>query len=367
MIQLYGHDQSADSYKVRLQLELLGVDYQWIEVNGGDGQRPPDLALSGASPALGQVPLLIDGAIQLTDARAILLYLAQRYGETQGVSPTVLPLADVMRWLSTGMPPKSDSTGNRSCASPPGLGHLSRLPIAPANQSQAHLAEIGEMAAMIVHEVRSPFTTVYMALTSFKRMDLPPACQGRLTLALEEAERLKRLLNEILAYAREPRLAQHCLDLGDLCHDLCRSLEKIPAAQDRPIDLVVPAEPVPMRGDRDKLKQVLINLVTNALEAIAPGHTVTWRVTPTPTHIDIGIHNGGDPIPPEMLPRLTAPFVSTKPEGNGLGLAIARRLVAAHGGQLHIASSPERGTTVTVRLPRHPHLRLEEPLPPHLP
>ncbi|MEO1620586.1 MAG: ATP-binding protein [Cyanobacteria bacterium J06632_3] len=222
-----------------------------------------------------------------------------------------------------------------------------------AEKAQARLAEIGELAAMIVHEVRNPFTTVYMALSTFQTMDLPPRGQMRLELAMEESDRLKRLLNEILAYSKEQKLAGEAVDISELSRELVRSLQDSPAATDRQIQLLDCDESVVVMGDRDKLKQVFINLITNACEAIPPQETVTWQMTlPTAQHIEIQIHNGGDPIPPDVLPKLTQPFVSTKSNGNGLGLAITKRIIEAHGGELSITSTAEQGTTVTFRLPR---------------
>ncbi|MEL6603999.1 MAG: ATP-binding protein [Cyanobacteria bacterium J06614_10] len=221
-----------------------------------------------------------------------------------------------------------------------------------AEKAQARLAEIGELAAMIVHEVRNPFTTVYMALSAFQGMSLPERAQMRLALAMEESERLKRLLNEILAYSKEQRLAATTVDMMVLSEELARSLSDTPAAAERHIQLIAAAEPMFVMGDRDKLKQVLINLVTNACEAISPQSTVMWRIQPTAERrLEIQVHNGGDPIPPEVLPKLTQPFISTKSNGNGLGLAITKRIVEAHSGQIKIESTAEAGTTVTVWLP----------------
>lgn len=221
-----------------------------------------------------------------------------------------------------------------------------------AEKAQARLAEIGELAAMIVHEVRNPFTTVYMALSTFQSMELPPRGQMRLALAMEESERLKRLLNEILAYSKEQALAGEQIDIRALSQELLGQLQESPAAEERYIQLLGCEDTAIVMGDRDKLKQVFINLVTNACEAIPPAETVTWTLTLTQEQqIEIKIHNGGDPIPPDVLPKLTQPFVSTKSNGNGLGLAITKRIVEAHGGHLKIQSTPEEGTTVTARLP----------------
>lgn len=222
-----------------------------------------------------------------------------------------------------------------------------------AEQALARLAEIGELASMIVHEVRNPLTTVLMGLSSFKRMDLPERAKARLELAMEESERLQRLLNEILLYAREQRLDMYELELNQLLTELSASLQDMPSAMERTIEFVPFHNPVMVKGDRDKLKQVFINLVSNACEAISVGETVRWHMLNgrDPHRIDVFVHNNGDPIPPDVLPRLTQPFFTTKSSGNGLGLAITKRIVEAHNGTLTITSTEEEGTTVTVSLP----------------
>ncbi|MGB3613422.1 MAG: PAS domain S-box protein [Elainellaceae cyanobacterium] len=215
----------------------------------------------------------------------------------------------------------------------------------------ARLAEIGELSSMIVHEVRNPLTTVIMGLSSFKRLDLPERAQMRLTLALEESERLQRLLNEILLYARDPKIEPVPVDLLPLCLEIRDSLVSAAATQNRQVNLNVdPSDSVVVLGDRDKLKQVFINLVTNACEASPPNVDVAWHIDVTGPKTTVRIQNGGDPIPPDVLPKLTQPFFTTKSSGNGLGLAITKRIVEAHGGELRIESSADQGTTVTVAL-----------------
>lgn len=225
-----------------------------------------------------------------------------------------------------------------------------------AQQAQARLAEIGELASMIVHEVRNPLTTVLMGLNSFKQMELPPRAIARLDLALDESERLQRLLNEILLYAKEQHLDIQCLDLNQLIADMLEPLQTMPAARDRHIRFSPGPSPALVHGDRDKLKQVFINLVSNACEAVSPGDEIHWHLTPdlAKCRIHVSVHNGGEPIPPEVLPRLTRPFFTTKSSGNGLGLAITKRIIEAHNGNLTIESTHEIGTQVTVSLPQAP-------------
>ena len=222
-----------------------------------------------------------------------------------------------------------------------------------AQAAMERLAEIGELAAMIVHEVRSPLTTILMGLESFREMDLTDRAQRRLDLALEEADRLKQLLSEILQYAREPVLEAKPLELKAFCHDIQPRLAELLAVEGRSLVLGSDLPEVWIDGDADKLKQVLINLVRNACEAVTPGETITWRVAPGdhPRQVCISIHNGGVPIPPEVLAKLGQPFFTTKPGGNGLGVAIVKRIVAAHGGEVLMESTAEAGTTVRVMLP----------------
>jgi len=221
-----------------------------------------------------------------------------------------------------------------------------------AEAAIARLAEIGELSSMIVHEVRNPLTTVIMGLSSFKQLDLPERAQMRLSLALEESERLQRLLNEILMYAREPQIELVPVDLAALCSDIREALVSAAVIQSHRVELtLVSNRSMIVLGDRDKLKQVFINLVTNACEASPSDADVAWHIDVTEAQATVQIHNGGDPIPPDILPKLTQPFFTTKSSGNGLGLAITQRIVDAHGGELEIESSAEKGTTVTVSLP----------------
>lgn len=214
------------------------------------------------------------------------------------------------------------------------------------------LAAIGELASMIVHEIRNPLTTVQMGLDYFNRLDLPESAQARLSLATDEAKRLARLLREISSYSKPQVLRPTKIDVDDFIRSLLVSLRSIPAAEGRSIEYLPYGSPISIVGDTDKLKQVFINLVRNACEAVEPGETVRWSVTKGPDEcICVSVHNGGRPIPPNVLPQLTQPFFSTKSEGTGLGLAIVKRIVDAHSGQLLIESSRREGTTFSVHLP----------------
>lgn len=218
------------------------------------------------------------------------------------------------------------------------------------------LAAIGEFASGIIHEIRNPFTTMKMGLTYFKKIDKSEPSQMRLSLALEEADRLERLLKEILLYAKPQKLDLQTIDINKLITQMLESLRMIPFSTQRQIEYYPPSTQLKVMGDKDKLKQIIINLVRNACEAVSVGETVKIQLEldnskEQKKQVSINICNGGSPIPPEILPKLTKPFYSTKSSGTGLGLAIVKRIVESHNGELLITSSVEKGTTISVKLP----------------
>lgn len=220
-------------------------------------------------------------------------------------------------------------------------------------KAMERLSEIGELATTIVHEVRNPLTTVLMGLNFFQRMELPENAQKRLTLALDEAERLKRLLNEILLYARQETIQSLPIDLNELTLNVVENVASIQSVFGKQIIFNRSSEPLIISGDRDKLRQVLINLLQNACEAVEIGSTITVYFSSLldSQQVCIHVHNPDKVIAPELLPKLMKPFFTTKPSGNGLGLAIVKKIVEAHSGRVEITSSAIAGTIVSVILP----------------
>jgi two-component system sensor histidine kinase HydH len=107
-----------------------------------------------------------------------------------------------------------------------------------------------------------------------------------------------------------------------------------------------------IRADRDRIKQVLLNLVLNAIEAMPTGGRLTLGAAASSAALTLRVTDTGSGIPPELLPRVFEPYVTTKTRGLGLGLAIARRIVEAHGGRIEAESQVGQGTSFRVTLPR---------------
>jgi len=218
---------------------------------------------------------------------------------------------------------------------------------------QEKLAAIGQFASMIVHEIRNPATTIAMGLTALKKLDFEPRDLLRLDLALEESQRLQSLLQEILLYAKPQVINSEVIELNKFLTNMLFSLRSMPQAAERQLKLTVPESSLSIEGDRDKLKQVMINLVRNAFEAANPGESVICQLVrdENSNSCCIQVINGGEPIPADILPKLTEPFVSNKSGGTGLGLAIVKQIVPSHNGTLSITSNADQGTTISFTLP----------------
>ncbi|AFZ02176.1 GAF domain-containing sensor histidine kinase [Calothrix sp. PCC 6303] len=219
---------------------------------------------------------------------------------------------------------------------------------------QERLAAIGEFATGIVHEIRNPLTTMKMGLNYFNKQDLTETAKIRLSLALDEGARLERLLQEILLYAKPQNLQLSPINLHEFIADNMKSLENMPEAEGRLIKLISTQNAMGILADGDKIKQILINVVRNACEAVNIGDIVSLSLKNIldTNQVEISVHNFGEPISRDILSSLTQPFFSTKPSGTGLGLAIVKRIVEAHHGELTIKSNMNEGTIVTIKLPK---------------
>jgi signal transduction histidine kinase len=210
------------------------------------------------------------------------------------------------------------------------------------------LAAIGHFSASIVHEIRSPLTTIGGVLRHLQKIGLPELSKERLGLALEETDRLERLMSEILLFARPDNLQLFPVDLESLVGQTVEEFQ----VSGQQISCTTIGSARPMQADPDKLKQVLINIGRNACEAVHRNDLIAWTIDwSSRMCVEITVNNGGEPIDAKVLTRLTEPFFSTKPTGTGLGLSIVKNIVEAHKGKIAISSNLEAGTTVSIHLP----------------
>jgi two-component system sensor histidine kinase HydH len=221
------------------------------------------------------------------------------------------------------------------------------------------MAAVGQLAAGVAHELRNPLTAVKM-LVQTSRADLERRGMPADDLAVIEQEirRLERSLQTFLDFARPPRMERRAVDLAPIIGEALTLVGGRARQQNVAIDFVPPFDPVPLEADGEQLRQLLLNLAMNALDAMPDGGTLTVAVEASADSVAVHISDTGPGIAAQVLPRLFEPFVSGKETGVGLGLVISRRIAESHGGTLTAVSQPQGGVRFTLTLPWTP------PLPP---
>jgi len=214
------------------------------------------------------------------------------------------------------------------------------------------LAALGQFAAAIAHDIRTPLTSISLNVQILRRkLQLSDDDREHLDIALEELARLDKSVAEILDFAKPVKLAAEEIDVGDLLEAAAKGLTHV--LSERGVALrYVPSGELTIHGDPQRLRQVLANLVGNAADASKPGAEVTLRATPANDgQVAIEVEDRGRGIGADDLPRIFEPFFTTRPDGTGLGLAICHKVVRAHGGDIRVRSIVGEGSTFTVMLP----------------
>jgi signal transduction histidine kinase len=225
------------------------------------------------------------------------------------------------------------------------------------SESEDRTREIEGAAARLAHELKNPLASIKCLSAHMARGQLDPKTAQRLAVVAEEADRLTAIVDGFLSLSR---------GLGELTvvstrpFEIARELKLLLdiRAREAGVTLEVAGSPdAEVHADSRKIRRVLFHLVVNAVQASAAGQTVTIDVGPAcpvtgKTWIKVIDH--GEGMTPEVLERVKRPYYTTREGGTGLGIAVARALVEQHGGRLAFASTPGRGTTVTIELPRSP-------------
>jgi two-component system sensor histidine kinase PilS (NtrC family) len=217
------------------------------------------------------------------------------------------------------------------------------------------MAALGQMAASMAHEIRNPLASLSGAVQMMRLEQSDPAGRKLMDIVLREARRLDRLLGDFLSFAqpRQPRRERFSLD--ELVKEtLALYAGGLPAN----VKLVSDIEPLAVSADIDQIRQVLWNILSNAVEAMPAGGKITVRVRGGSEGQEalLQVIDGAPPIPEEIREHIFEPFFTTKENGTGLGLAIVERIVHAHGGEIELERL-SAGNCFTVRLPREKNER----------
>jgi signal transduction histidine kinase len=217
------------------------------------------------------------------------------------------------------------------------------------------LAALGEMAASVAHEVRNPLGVIFNSLGSLKRL-LQPSGDVRLLLDIvgEESDRLNRMVGDLLDYSRPLRPTLQPVALQPVLEEAIASTHRGAEESAVEVHLSVETGLPPVRADPRLLRQAVVNLVTNSLQAMPHGGVLTVTaarvLSDSGAHARIAVHDTGVGVPPDARPKVFQPFFTTKPTGTGLGLAVVKRIAEGHGGRAQLADC-ERGTEFHLILP----------------
>jgi len=218
------------------------------------------------------------------------------------------------------------------------------------------IVSLQTLTAGLAHEVRNPLNSARLQLELLERRLRRASAAANLIDPVEqvshELERLTRLLNDFLAFARPSRLALANHDVRMIVGDVVAGEQPFAASRDATLQVTGIAS-LRARVDAPKLRLIALHLVRNALEAVAPGGHVVVTVAADEDHVRLAVEDDGPGIPEASRRRVYEPFFTTKDTGTGLGLSIVHAMVAAHGGAVTVDSAPGK-TRFDVALPRHP-------------
>ncbi len=223
---------------------------------------------------------------------------------------------------------------------------------------EKHVSSLEELSASIAHEIRNPITA---AKSLVQQMGEDLASQenvGYAKIALEELDRVERSISHLLRFAREEDIEMRDLRIADLVDSALETFRDRLSRSDVRIETDLDTDGR-MRGDPEKLRRVLINLLANALDALEASDTADPRIEVIAgenlagTEVWVRVRDNGPGIDPETLQKIFSPFYTSKEKGTGLGLAISKKVVDAHGGSLEAHSEQGSGADFLLTFPKN--------------
>jgi two-component system sensor kinase FixL len=217
-------------------------------------------------------------------------------------------------------------------------------------REQTALARLGEMAAVVAHEVKNPLAAIRAAVQTLGGQ-WPPQSRQREVVhqVVGRIDALSNLMHELLLFARPPKPRGVPVHLESLLSSTAEFLKTDPAFAH--VEVSIQGDAPPVIADPDLLKIVFLNLMVNSGQAMEGQGRIRVGLEAGPQVCAVSVHDSGPGVPIEVREKVFTPFFTTKRRGTGLGLATAKRLVEAHGGAIALACPHDGGTRVTVQLP----------------
>ncbi len=211
----------------------------------------------------------------------------------------------------------------------------------------AHLEELGLAAAGLAHETKNPLGIISgIAQQIISDPKIPEQSRGLLDAIIDEVDKSASRLGHFMTFARQRKTNAVHVELQQLCAGIAEILQsEFDAAK---VMLKVSGPPMTVLADEDMLRQILVNLLLNSLQASSEGGGVEVNLTRRGERATLEVADQGCGISPELLPNIFKPYVAGKPDGHGLGLAIVKRFVEDHGWTIDVETQPGRGTVIRI-------------------
>ena len=229
-----------------------------------------------------------------------------------------------------------------------------RLEIEKRVREAENLAHIGEITTSLAHEIRNPLSAARMSIQMLLKSDSFKGHEKRrLEILAQEVGRLNRIVSEMLDFAKPMKFDLEPGSLAELVVSCLEAIDTRILEKDILVTRKFPGKLPPVRMDREKMEQALINLLLNAIEAVEREGRIDIAIKRTRGSRDLAVHitDNGHGIDPGSMPYIFDPFFTRKTKGTGLGLANAKKIIEAHGGRIELAPVEPAGTRVTFTIP----------------
>jgi signal transduction histidine kinase len=222
------------------------------------------------------------------------------------------------------------------------------------------LAVLGKISAGIAHEIRNPLTSIKILIHSLvDEMATPASREKDLTVIESEIERVNKIIKQFLDFARPRPPSLEPVDVRRVLDETLALIAYEAEAQGVSLEKEYAPDLLPLPMDREQMKQVFLNILLNAIQAMEQGGQLRVSAAPrnhqpgtrSGSFLEISFRDTGKGVPEDMQARIFEPFFSTKEEGIGLGLPIAQRIVEEHGGEIRLESRPGKGTIFYLKIP----------------
>ncbi len=212
---------------------------------------------------------------------------------------------------------------------------------------------VGTFAASTAHEIRNPLTGIKGLVALLKEKYKDEQDQFYFSIIEQEIERINEIVSEFLILGKPTAIIEQTYDVRTILNEVALIIQSEANLHNIVFHLHLPDHHVHIRCSKDHMKQVVLNITKNAIEAMTSSDTLTIVVTDNETHTQLQIIDTGKGIPKHIQKHLFHPFFTNKDTGTGLGLVICKRIVEMYDGHIFIDSKENKGTTVHIEIPLH--------------